>query len=120
MAAVAGYVWIYAGGLQTTPVRSDGFGYFVYLPAVIVHHDPTLETTARECCGGAFPAWTAIIRWPGTSRYVSAHPIGVSILLLPAYVAAHPDTLVEDPGRQSDSLRDRWHDNQRLDTTSWS
>ena len=89
LAAVAGYVWIYAGGLQTTPVRSDGFGYFVYLPAVIVHHDPTLETTARECCGGAFPAWTAIIRWPGTSRYVSAHPIGVSILLLPAYVAAH-------------------------------
>jgi len=89
--AIAAYSWIYAGGLQPTPVpvRSDGFGHFVFLPAVVVDHDPSLETTARECCSGTFPHWTAIIRWPDTGRYVSAHPIGVSVMLLPMYVGAH-------------------------------
>jgi hypothetical protein len=89
IAATAAYCWIYASGLQTTPVRSDGFGHFVFLPALVVDHDPSLETTARECCGGRFPDWAHIIRWPGTGRYVSAHPIGVSMLLLPMYVGAH-------------------------------
>jgi hypothetical protein len=91
--ATAAYVWIYAAGLAAAPVRSDGFGYFVYLPAAVVDRDLTLETTARECCGGTFPGWAAIIRWPETQRLVGAHPVGVAILLLPFYVAAHLLTL---------------------------
>jgi hypothetical protein len=89
IAATAAYGWVYASGLQAAPVRSDGFGYFVFLPALVVDHDPTLETTARECCGGTFPTWSAIIRWPETGRYVSAHPIGVTVMLLPIYLGAH-------------------------------
>jgi hypothetical protein len=91
--ASAAYVWIYAAGLAAAPVRSDGFGYFVYLPAAVVDRDLTLETTARECCGGTFPDWAAIIRWPGTNRLVGAHPTGVAMLLLPLYVVAHLLTL---------------------------
>lgn len=53
--ALAGYIYIYATGLAETPIRSDGFEYYVYLPAVVIHHDPTLERFARDCCGGAFP-----------------------------------------------------------------
>lgn len=91
--ASTAYVWIYAAGLVAAPVRSDGFGYFVYLPAAVVDRDLTLERTARECCGGTFPSWAAIIRWPDTNRLVGAHPIGVAILLLPLYLAAHLLTL---------------------------
>lgn len=91
--ATASYVWIYAAGLASPPVRSDGFGYFVYLPAAVVDHDLTLETTARECCGGTFPGWAAIITWPETNRLVSAHPIGVAVFILPLYLVAHALTL---------------------------
>ena len=33
-----------------------------------------------DCCGGEFPDWTAIIRWPVTRHWVNAHPIGDAIL----------------------------------------
>lgn len=91
--AVGAYVWIYAAGLASAPARSDAFSYFVFLPAAVVHHDLSLDATARECCGGTYPAWTAIIRWPATGAWVSAHPIGVSVLVLPSYVVAHLLTL---------------------------
>jgi hypothetical protein len=85
----AGYVFVYAGGRADTPIRSDGFSYYVYLPSWFIFHDSTLEATARDCCGGHFPAYTAIIRWPGTRRWVNAHPIGVAVMQAPIFLAAH-------------------------------
>ena len=63
---VAGYVYAYTEGRAGTPIRSDAFSYYVYLPAWFLHHDPSLAAVADDCCGGEFPAWTAIIRWPVT------------------------------------------------------
>ncbi len=65
----AGYVFVYASGRADAPIRSDGFSYYVYLPSWFIFHDPSLAATARDCCGGDFPAYTAIIRWPGTRRW---------------------------------------------------
>lgn len=87
--ALAGYVWIYATGLAETPIRSDGFEYYVYLPAVVIHHDPTLERFARDCCGGRFPGPTGVWRWPSTGRWVDRHSMGVAVLVLPFFVAGH-------------------------------
>ena len=56
------------------PIRSDGFSYYVYLPSWFLFGDPTLAAVARDCCGGEFPEYTAIIRWPETRRWVNAHP----------------------------------------------
>jgi hypothetical protein len=86
---VAAYVFIYATGRATTPIRSDGYSYYVYLPAWFIYHDPSLASVARDCCGGEFPAFTAIIHWPGTRRWVNAHPIGVAVLQAPFFLAAH-------------------------------
>jgi hypothetical protein len=91
--ALAGYIWIYGSGLVDTPIRSDGFEYYVYLPALVVHHDPTLERFARDCCGGTFPGPIGIWRWPSTGRLVDRHTIGVAILVLPFFVVAHLLTL---------------------------
>jgi hypothetical protein len=80
---------VYAGGRAGDPIRSDGFSYYVYLPSWFLFHDSTLSAVARDCCGGAFPAYTAIIRWPGTRRWVNAHPIGVAIMQAPMFGVAH-------------------------------
>ncbi len=86
---VAGYVFVYATGRASPPVRSDGFTYYVYLPSWFLYGDSSLDAVARDCCGGEFDPWTAIIRWPGTGRWVNAHPIGVAILQAPFFLVGH-------------------------------
>ena len=86
---VAGYVFVYATGRANPPIRSDGYSYYVYLPAWLIYGDTSLSAVARDCCGGEFPAHTAIIRWPMTRRWVNAHPIGVAILQSPFFAAGH-------------------------------
>lgn len=86
---LAGYVFVYATGRAGPPIRSDGFSYYVYLPSWFIFHDTTLAAVARDCCGGEFPAYAAIIRWPGTRRWVNAHPIGVAIMQAPLFAVAH-------------------------------
>ena len=89
VACLAGYVYAYTEGRAGTPIRSDAYSYYVYLPAWFLYHDPSLEAVAADCCGGEFPAWTAISRWPFTHRWVDAHPIGEAILIAPFFGVAH-------------------------------
>jgi hypothetical protein len=89
VSAAVVYVALYAASLTDTPLRSDGYSYYVYLPAWFLHHDPTLQAVADDCCGGVFPAFTSIVRWPPTNQWVNPHPIGVAILMAPAFAAAH-------------------------------
>ena len=58
---LAGYVFVYATGRASQPIRSDGFSYYVYLPSWFIYHDTTLTSVARDCCGGDYPAFTAIM-----------------------------------------------------------
>jgi hypothetical protein len=88
-AGLAAYLFVYATGLAPAPIRSDGFSYYVYLPSWFLYHDPTLESVAADCCGGEFPASTAIVRWPRTHRWVNAHPIGVAVMQAPFFAIAH-------------------------------
>jgi hypothetical protein len=84
-----GYIFVYATGRANPPIRSDGYSYYVYLPSWFIYRDATLSAVANDCCGGEFPYFTAIIRWPGTKRWVDAHPIGVAVLQSPFFLAAH-------------------------------
>jgi len=86
---LAGYVFVYATGRANNPIRSDGFSYYVYLPSWFLFHDTTLSAVARDCCGGVYPPYTAIIRWPSTRQWVNAHPIGVAIMQAPLFGVAH-------------------------------
>jgi hypothetical protein len=86
---LAAYVFVFATGRAGPPVRSDGFSYYVYLPSWFLYHDASLQKVADDCCGGEFPAFTAIVRWPGTNRWVDAHPVGVAVLMTPFFAAAH-------------------------------
>ena len=86
---LAGYVYVYTSGVAPEPIRSDGFSYYVYLPSWFLHGDTTLASVARDCCGGAFPEETGILRWPGTRRWVNVHPIGVAVMQAPLFPIAH-------------------------------
>ena len=88
VAGLAGYVFVYAATRAELPIRSDGFSYYVYLPSWFIFHDPSLSATARDCCGGDYPEFTAIVRWPGTRRWVNAHPIGVAVMQTPFFLMA--------------------------------
>ena len=88
LVCLAGYVFVYATGRATQPIRSDGFSYYVYLPSWWLFHDGTLASVAADCCGGTYPDFTAIIRWPGTDRWVNAHPIGVALMQAPLFLIA--------------------------------
>jgi hypothetical protein len=88
-ACLAGYVYVYATGRVDTPVRSDAFSYYVYLPSWLLFHDPSLQAVADDCCGGAFPSWTAITRARSTGWWVDSHPIGEAILIAPFFLVAH-------------------------------
>ena len=91
---LAGYVHAYTGGIAGTPIRSDAFSYFVYLPSWLIFHDTSLKAVADDCCGGEFPEFTAITRWRQTGgRWVNAHPIGVAVMVVPFFAAAHALTL---------------------------
>lgn len=83
------YVLVHAAALIDAPIHSDGYSYYVYLPAWFLHHDPSLQAVADDCCGGTFPAFTSIVRWPATGRWINPHPIGVALATAPLFLSAH-------------------------------
>jgi hypothetical protein len=87
--ALAAYVGIYTRSLVDPPIRSDGYSYYVYLPATFLYGDPSLESLSRDWFDGFYPDFTGIRRWPGSGRWVNPHPIGTAVLMLPFFAAAH-------------------------------
>ena len=86
---VVATVSISALNLSAGVFRSDGYSYYVYLPAWFLYADPTLAAVADDCCGGTFPEFTGIRRWPATGRWINPHPIGVAIQMAPFFAVAH-------------------------------
>lgn len=76
------------------PIRSDGVGYYAYLPALFIHGDPSFHTLAALRFDGEIPSWTGMVRYPATGRYANIYGVGVAILLAPFFVVAHLLTLV--------------------------
>ncbi len=71
------------------PIRSDGVGYYIYLPAALIHRDISLETTIAQQFNGKAEEWMGIIRYPATGRYLNRYALGEAILLTPFFLAGH-------------------------------
>jgi hypothetical protein len=96
--AIAAQAWIYAGDLtyyEGPPLRSDGVGYYVYLPAVILEHDVTLVRTAARSFGNNPTRIGGVYLVPvhgapsKTRRPLNDHEVGVAVLELPFFLAGH-------------------------------
>ena len=83
------YAFIYLEGCFGLPIRSDGEGYYAYLPAMVLQGDPSFATLAEGRFGGDFPYWTHIFKHPETGRYLNTYNIGVALLMLPFFVVSH-------------------------------
>ena len=70
------------------PIRSDGFNFYLYAPSWLIYHDTTLEALSKDWYGGAYPAFSGMLRWPGTDRWMNRHPIGVTVLMFPFVLVA--------------------------------
>ena len=78
---------IYARGYaRGEPIRADGVGYYIYLPALFLDHDLTLVRTVDRSFGGN-PQSAGELR-PVEHGYLGPHQIGEAILLAPFFAAA--------------------------------
>jgi len=55
------YGGTYLLGTFGSPVRADGVGYMIYLPAWVVHHSFGVEEAAVARFGVEVPAWTCLL-----------------------------------------------------------
>jgi hypothetical protein len=87
-AIIAGFAYIVVfSRLGYTPIHSDGFSYYVYLPSWAIYHDVSFDALARDWYGGMYPGFTGLLRWPTTGLWVNLHPMGTAILMAPFFAA---------------------------------
>jgi hypothetical protein len=84
--AVLAYIVVF-WRLGYSPIHSDGYSYYVYLPSWAIYHDVSFDALARDWYGGTYPDFTALRRWPSTGRWLNPHPIGTAVLMAPFFTA---------------------------------
>ncbi len=84
------YLLVYTERSFGPQIRSDGEGYYAYLPAYLIDGDPTMDTLASRHYGAQdLPGHTFWKRYPPTGRYVCVYQCGVALMMAPFFVAAH-------------------------------
>jgi hypothetical protein len=86
--------YVYGYGYNGPPIRSDGFGYYVYLPALFIHHDIFFgflndPKFAAALHSYAFPdlQWSGLAEVP--NGFVDKYPVGSAIMQLPFFLVAY-------------------------------
>ena len=90
VAGAAAMTVVYSLRLNFPPIRSDGLGYYLYLPAVFIHQDITLRATAADVFKGRMPRWTGATRYGPNGEYLLHFAMGVAVLELPFFALAYP------------------------------
>jgi len=86
---VAACAYIYGTGLNSPVVRSDGFGYYSYLPAMLVDHDLSYSTLQANLPPHTYLGSFGIARHPRTGKLFTKYPIGTAIMESPSYLVAY-------------------------------
>jgi uncharacterized membrane protein YsdA (DUF1294 family) len=91
---VFGIALVYLANFNSPPIRSDGLGYYLYLPASFLYHDLSLKEIAELFHRGAIPdASPSLWRDSGpllleNGNYLIKYPMGVAVLMLPFFLVA--------------------------------
>ncbi len=87
---------VYSLRLNYPPIRSDGLGYYLYLPATFIYHDLSLQSVADFFRSNLLP-WLADAPlwrdsgpalWENSSNYLIKYPMGEAILMMPFFLLA--------------------------------
>lgn len=83
-----------SGAFGGSILKGDAYGYYAWLPAVLIHGDPGFETLVEQqpAYGGGYQARAGLVYLEETGRYASKYTIGVALMELPFFVAAHVAT----------------------------
>jgi hypothetical protein len=92
--AIAGFTLVHSLPISLPPIRSDGVGYYAYLPATFIDRDLTMNRLNERAFAGKIPKWTGIQLQQETHRYLDKYPIGVALMQLPFFLAAHGIALI--------------------------
>jgi hypothetical protein len=91
---VFGIALVYLGNFNSPPIRSDGLGYYLYLPAGILYQDVSLKEIAGLFHRGQIPdASPSLWRDSGpllleNGNYLIKYPMGVAVLMAPFFLVA--------------------------------
>jgi hypothetical protein len=92
LAGIASYAAVYPHFLKPDRypvVRSDGAGYYAYLPAYLLHHDPTFQTSVARDLQGDTEYASGFLRIDRTGNYLQRYPVGEAVMVAPFFVAGH-------------------------------
>ncbi len=83
------------------PVRSDGEGYYAYLPAYLIYGDPSLASVVREhflptYAHTGFTPSDFGLTLQSTGSWLDKYEIGEALLLVPIFLIGHVIALVHD------------------------
>ncbi len=84
--------WIYQTRLNFPPIRSDGIGYYSYLPAIFVHKDLSMNSLIEEKLKDEpeIPnSYAGIYVYKDSGKRIDKYPIGVAVLMAPFFFIAH-------------------------------
>lgn len=80
------------------PIRSDGLGYYVYLPATFIYKDISLnkfiDAYSKHYQDPISNTWNGATKYEDTNNYLNKYPVGVAVMSAPFFIIAHITTLV--------------------------
>jgi hypothetical protein len=108
--AIAASAWIYSAHLpyyHEGPIRSDGVGYYVYLPALFLDHDLTFRRTGARSFGGdpryipgVYIVRTAVpLGYAGQHEPLDQYAVGEAVLMSPFFAAGDALALLANEQR---------------------
>lgn len=88
---------VYLFKFNGPPIRSDGIGYYAYLPAVFIHKDLSMKSLMGERAAKynepTPDSWAGIIKQEN-GNYLDKYTIGEAVMMLPFFLPAHILTIV--------------------------
>lgn len=69
-------------------IRSDGRGYYLYLPSLFIHQDMRMQWTEPRQALEPGPEWSGVSKF-SEHNYLNKYPMGLSLLWMPFFLTAH-------------------------------
>jgi len=74
-----GYVFVYSQKLVNQPIRSDALGYYAYLPAFLIYHDPGMSQIEIYQPKPQVFTYPPIYFNLKTEKYIDKYTLGVAL-----------------------------------------
>ncbi|MEO6728632.1 MAG: hypothetical protein ABIM99_01795 [Candidatus Dojkabacteria bacterium] len=95
--SVIATILVYALQFNAPPIRSDGIGYYSYLPSIFIHKDISMKSLmderAQKYNAPTPDSWNGINRIKN-GNYLDKYTMGEAVLMLPFFIAAHVLSIV--------------------------